>query len=121
MRQCWLEDWESYHRRVVAEIPADELLVFDIESDPPERLCDFIGVPRDVGLAPRHPQVVQRGGGVVWQRAFALRRALGWSAARDDLDVIVASALAAERVERGRAGAATPREAQPISAEARLQ
>ena len=47
VRQCWLEDWEAYHRKVVAEIPADELLVFDIESDPPQRLCDFIGVPRD--------------------------------------------------------------------------
>ena len=46
VRQCWLQDWEAHHRRVVAEIPADELLVFDIESDPPERLCDFIGVSR---------------------------------------------------------------------------
>ena len=42
-------------------------------------------------------------------------RVLGWSAAREDLDVIVASALATERVERGRAGAATPREAEPIA------
>ena len=38
---------EEHHRRVLAEIPADELLVFDIEADPPERLCDFVGVPRD--------------------------------------------------------------------------
>ena len=37
---------EAHHRRVLAEIPADELLVFDIESDPPERLCDFLGLPR---------------------------------------------------------------------------
>lgn len=38
---------EEHHRRVLAEIPADELLVFDIEADPPERLCDFVGVPRE--------------------------------------------------------------------------
>lgn len=37
-------DREGHHSRVLAEIPPDELLVFDIESDPPERLCDFIGV-----------------------------------------------------------------------------
>ena len=30
---------------MLAEVPAQSLLVFDIESDPPERLCDFIGVP----------------------------------------------------------------------------
>ena len=42
----WREEWEAHHLRVRAEIPADELLVFDIESDPPERLCDFVGVPR---------------------------------------------------------------------------
>ncbi len=46
VRQCLLRDWEEHHRRVVAEIPADELLVFDIEADPPERLSDFVGVPR---------------------------------------------------------------------------
>ena len=43
---CWRDEWEAHRRRVVAEIPADELLVFDIESDPPELLCDFAGVPR---------------------------------------------------------------------------
>ena len=37
---------EEHHRQVLAGIPADELLVFDIESDPPERLCDFVGVDR---------------------------------------------------------------------------
>ena len=42
----WRAAWEEHHRRAVAEVPADRLLVFDIESDPPERLCDFVGVPR---------------------------------------------------------------------------
>lgn len=42
----WRDEWEDHHRRVVAELPAAELLVFDIESDPPETLCDFVGVPR---------------------------------------------------------------------------
>ena len=45
--QRWREEREAHHRRVLAEIPAAELLVFDIESDPPELLCDFVGVPRD--------------------------------------------------------------------------
>lgn len=44
--ECWRAEWDAHHRRVLAELPAEELLVFDIESDPPERLCDFIGVPR---------------------------------------------------------------------------
>ena len=44
--ECLREEWDAHHRRVVAEIPADELLVFDIESDPPEALCDFVGAPR---------------------------------------------------------------------------
>ena len=42
-------------------------------------------------------------------------RVLGWSAARGDLDVIVASAMAAERAERGRAGAATSPDSEPIA------
>ena len=42
----WRAAWEAHHRRVLAQIPAESLLVFDIESYPPERLCDFIGVPR---------------------------------------------------------------------------
>ena len=42
---CWRAEWEAHHRRVRSEIPAAFLLVFDIESDPPERLCDFVGVP----------------------------------------------------------------------------
>ena len=42
----WRAAWEEHHRRVLAEVPADRLPVFEIEADPPERLCDFIGVPR---------------------------------------------------------------------------
>ena len=43
--ELWREEWEEHHRRVREEIPAGILLEFDIESDPPERLCDFAGVP----------------------------------------------------------------------------
>ena len=39
-------EWEAHHRRVREAVPPGRLLVFDIESDPPERLCDFVGVPR---------------------------------------------------------------------------
>ena len=42
----WRALWDEHHRRVAAELPPERLLVFDIESDPPERLCDFVGVPR---------------------------------------------------------------------------
>ena len=38
--------WEAHHRRVLNTVPPGRLLVFDIESDPPERLCDFVGVAR---------------------------------------------------------------------------
>lgn len=41
-----LAEREEHHRQVLAGIPEGELLVFDIESDPPERLCDFVGVDR---------------------------------------------------------------------------
>ena len=43
---CWLAARDAHHAAVVADIPADRLLVFDIESGAPERLCDFAGVPR---------------------------------------------------------------------------
>ena len=42
--QCWRAEREAHHRRVLAEIPADELLVFDIERDPPDALCRFAGL-----------------------------------------------------------------------------
>ena len=42
----WRALWEEHHRRVKAELAPERLLVFDIESDPPERLCDFAGLPR---------------------------------------------------------------------------
>ena len=35
-RRALRADREGHHSRVLAEIPPDELLVFDIESDPPE-------------------------------------------------------------------------------------
>ena len=43
---CWRAEREAHHRRVRQEIPGELLLEFDIESDPPELLCDFIGLPR---------------------------------------------------------------------------
>ena len=42
----WRALREAHHRRVRAELAPERLLVFDIESDPPERLCEFIGVPQ---------------------------------------------------------------------------
>ena len=42
----WRGEREAHHRRVRERLPPEILLVFDIESDPPERLCDFVGLPR---------------------------------------------------------------------------
>ena len=44
--ECWRAEWTAHHRHVRATLPPERLLVFDIESDPPELLCDFVGVPR---------------------------------------------------------------------------
>ena len=43
---CLRADWEDHHCKVRSTIAPERLLVFDIESDSPERLCDFVGVPR---------------------------------------------------------------------------
>ena len=43
--ECWRAEWTAHHARVRATIPPERLLVFDIESNPPEKLCDFVGVP----------------------------------------------------------------------------
>ena len=51
LAEIWSRDWDDYHREVMAGIPAERLLVFDIESDPPERLCEFVGLPE---TAARH-------------------------------------------------------------------
>ena len=40
----WLEDWDSHHAAVQELIPQDRLLVYDIESDSPTRLCQFAGL-----------------------------------------------------------------------------
>jgi len=40
----WRQDWASHVARVKAGVPADRLLVFDIERDPPEKLCRFAGL-----------------------------------------------------------------------------
>ena len=38
-------DREAHHRNVLATVPASRLLVFDVERDPPEKLCRFCGLP----------------------------------------------------------------------------
>ena len=41
---CWKAEWQAHVDRVQRKIPADRLLVFDIESDPPQYLCRFVGL-----------------------------------------------------------------------------
>ena len=43
---CWRAEREAHHAEVRAALSAEILLEFDIESDPPGRLCDFVGVAR---------------------------------------------------------------------------
>ena len=41
----WRWEWQKHHARVRATIPPGQLLVFDIESDSPVRLCEFARLP----------------------------------------------------------------------------
>ena len=45
LAEIWSRDWDDHHREVLAGIPAERLLVFDIEADPAEQLCEFSGLP----------------------------------------------------------------------------
>ena len=48
LTQIWSADWDSHHHEVISRIPADRLLVFNIETDSPEILCDFAELPRSM-------------------------------------------------------------------------
>lgn len=41
----WRAEREEHHSNVIRDVPADRLLVFDIEKDDPIRLCRFAGLP----------------------------------------------------------------------------
>ena len=47
----WRADWARHLAAVQASVPAGRLLAFDVERDPPEVLCRFVGL--DAGAA-RH-------------------------------------------------------------------
>ena len=64
----WKADWRGHAARVRAGVPADRLLVFDIERDPPEALCRFAGLDE---AAARH-----------WGRENAALGGLGRAVAR---------------------------------------
>ena len=74
----WRAAWEEHHRRVLAEVPAQSLLVFDIESDPPERLCDFIGVGRECArlYTLENPRMMPLAESLAARLPRALRRAV---------------------------------------------
>ena len=46
---CLRAEWEEHHARVQREIPAERLLVFDVERDSPLKLCAFAGLPPSCG------------------------------------------------------------------------
>ena len=45
LAEIWRCDWDSHHRDVIAGIPPERLLVFNIEKDPPTLLARFAGLP----------------------------------------------------------------------------
>ena len=45
LADCWRQEWDVHHENVIAEVPGDRLLVFDIEQDDPALLCQFAGLP----------------------------------------------------------------------------
>ena len=74
----WRALREEHHRRVCAELPPERVLVFDIESDPPQRLCDFIGAPRSFArhYQVENPSLNRWGEALAACLPFALKRAL---------------------------------------------
>ena len=61
-----------------AELPPERLLVFDIESDPPERLCELIGAPPALARHYRveNPSLNRWGEALAACLPFAVKRAL---------------------------------------------
>ena len=61
-----------------AELPPERLLVFDIESDPPQRLCEFIGAPQAFARHYRveNPSLNRWGEALGACLPFAVKRAL---------------------------------------------
>ena len=47
VRDHWREQWREHLAAVRAELPAERLLVFDIEAGDPRDLCRFAGLPDD--------------------------------------------------------------------------
>ena len=74
----WRALREAHHRRVRAELPPERLLVFDIESDAPERLCEFIGAPAALARHYRveNPSLNRWGEALAACLPFAVKRAL---------------------------------------------
>ena len=50
----WRADWRRHIEAVRAGVPAGRLLVFDIESDSPEALCQFVGIEACAARHYRH-------------------------------------------------------------------
>ena len=47
---CWRADWDQHIGTVKQVIPAERLLVFDIEKDSPVSLCRFVGLNEGAAL-----------------------------------------------------------------------
>lgn len=50
----WKSEWETHINQVKQDIPADRLLVFDIESGSPLSLCQFVGLDDSAALHYEH-------------------------------------------------------------------
>jgi hypothetical protein len=74
----WRGEWDEHHEKVQAEIPAERLLVFDIEKDDPRRLCEFAGLPADGARHYKQENPSLNGVGMVIARCtpLAVKRAI---------------------------------------------
>jgi hypothetical protein len=74
----WRRRWDEHHEAVLAEIPAERLLVFDIEKDDPRRLCEFAGLPADGARHYKQENPSLNGVGMVIARCtpLAVKRAI---------------------------------------------
>ena len=57
-------DWDAHYRDVLAAIPSNQLLVFDVERDAPEVLCTFCDLP--VSAAEHYLKQNESAGGLIY-------------------------------------------------------
>ena len=78
IEKLWRAEWKEHHARVRQEIPPEQLLIFNIETDSPEKLCGFAGLPLSCARFYRkqNPSLSRTGRLIANCIPLAVRRAL---------------------------------------------